>query len=159
MVIINFITILYFKYYDNMVKFYKEQAEELNGKDKIDVLWKADAMYSRSAEKDLQNAGYAYYWQISLRHEIDQYTNGEDNTRGLALEPARKLYALMLTKGTLEGSNKEFMVQACNYLASYYHFTKKSPKEAKQYWLKMYETDPTNETAIQVLTKQYKMKL
>lgn len=147
------------KDYKNMVKFYEEQAEELNGKDKIDVLWKADAMYSRSAEKDLQNAGYAYYWQISLRHEIDQYTNGEDNTRGLALEPARKLYALMLTKGTLEGSNKEFMVQACNYLASYYHFTKKSPKEAKRYWLKMYETDPTNNRAKQALTKLYKMKL
>lgn len=147
------------KDYDNMVKFYKEQAEELNGKDKIDVLWKADAMYSRSAEKDLQNAGYAYYYQIFLRHEIDQYTNGEDNTRGLALEPARKLYALMLTKGTLEGSNKEFMVQACNYLASYYQFTKKSPKEAKQYWLKLYETDPTNKNAILVLTKLYKMKL
>ena len=65
----------------------------------------------------------------------------------------------MLTKGTLEGANKTFMINACHYLGSYYQFTKKSPKEAKQYWLKMYETDPTNNRAKQALTKLYKMKL
>lgn len=140
--------------YEKIAELFMDQAQELNGNDKIDVLWKADAMYAKGAATDLQYAGYGYYYQIRIRSSID-----EDNKKGLGLEPARKLYAMMLTKGALEGNNKKIMVYACNYLGSYYQFTKKSPKEAKQYWLKLYETDPTNKNAILVLTKLYKMKL
>lgn len=140
--------------YEKIAELFMDQAQELNGNDKIDVLWKADAMYAKGAATDLQYAGYGYYNQIRIRSSID-----EDNKKGLGLEPARKLYAMMLTKGALEGNNKKIMVYACNYLGSYYQFTKKSPKEAKQYWLKLYETDPTNKNAILVLTKLYKMKL
>ena len=140
--------------YEKIAELFMDQAQELNGNDKIDVLWKADAMYAKGAATDLQYAGYGYYNQTRIRSSID-----EDNKKGLGLEPARKLYAMMLTKGALEGNNKKIMVYACNYLGSYYQFTKKSPKEAKQYWLKLYETDPTNKNAILVLTKLYKMKL
>ena len=140
--------------YEKIAELFMDQAQELNGNDKIDVLWKADAMYAKGAATDLQYAGYGYYYQIRIRSSID-----EDNKKGLFLEPARKLYAMMLTKGTLEGDNKSFMIYACHYLGQYYQFTKKSPKEAKQYWLKLYETDPTNKNAILVLTKLYKMKL
>lgn len=140
--------------YAAIANLYEQQAEELNGMERIEALKKADAMYGRAAEKDLQNADRAYYNQILTRNQID-----EDMNDGLALEPARRLYSLMLTRGTLEGNDRIFMKYASQYIAIYYFKIKDLRKIAKPYFVKWHDVDPTNTNVINVLTKVYKMKL
>lgn len=144
----------YYNDYATIANLYEQQAEELNGMESIALHKKAADMYGRAAEKDLRYSHYGYYNQFLTLLGVDEVQNSK-----LAVEPARKLYSLLLTKGELGDQEAKWMKNACHYLAYHYLYDKNSPAVAKPYWVKWHELDPANSAVIKILTTKYKMKL
>lgn len=136
-----------------------DKADESNGQEKIDAYMKADEIYGKAADKFLEFADYALYRQVSIRaqDELDP-----ERKNGLFLQPAMKLWNLMKAKGELDETQKARLFRPTLYLGWYYTMTKGGKANinyGKQFWLKAYEIDPTQNTVKTVLTKIYKMKL
>lgn len=135
---------------------YINKANEMNGQDKIDAYMKADAIYGQAAELFVDYAEYAYSQQVGIRAQ-EAIDPGRKNA--LFLEPARKLWNLMMAKGTLNDSQKALLLNPVLFMGWYYTMEKKKLPVGKQYWLKAYELRPDHKTVREVLEKVYKMKL
>lgn len=135
---------------------YMDKAEESNGDAVVQAYMKADEIYAEAAKLDLEQAYMALYQQISIRTK-DIIDPG--NKKGLAVEPAKQVVALLSTKGELTGNVKAVMIAACNFLGVYYLNVKEDKRQCLTYWRKLYSVDPTNENAIKVITKIFKQTL
>ncbi len=135
---------------------YMDKAEESNGDAVVQAYMKADEIYAEAAKIDLEQAYMALYQRISIRTK-DMIDPGYK--KGMAVEPAKEVVALLSAQSQLTGNPKAVMVAACNYLGVYYLNVKEDKRQCLMYWRKLHSVDPTNENAIKVITSIFKQKL
>lgn len=141
---------LQYYHLQNYAKLFEDKAEESVGNEQIAAYRKAFDMYGKGADKFPEYAHYGYSAQLRLAEEFLD----TDKKAGLALEPAKKLYALAKAKGE---SLKEYERYACQYLALYY--LDKNKATAKPYWLRLHELNPDNEQIKKNIFILYKIKV
>lgn len=128
---------------------YMNQAEELNGEDKMQAYRNADALYKEMAEKYPENIGFALYWRLVTNWKIEQ----EDFDKGLAKPVAEQLISVMMAKNDRDETDNARLSIAYRYMGFYYIKSKKSNlKIAKTYFNKILEIDPENESALKILS-------
>ena len=137
---------------------YREKADELNGLEKIEALNKACDIYNEAAELDLSQAYMAQYRRYAV------YTDelmDPGYKKGLAVDPAKKVASLLEAEGVdnLSAQKKSLLEGVYNFLGVYYFKVNENRALCKQYFEKLYNVNPNNETAITVLTKIFKMTL
>lgn len=111
---------------------------------------KADSAFGLYAAKYPEQS-FGYYWQARSKALLDSGMR-----EGLAIPAYHKLIDI-LQKDTTDKNYKKWMVEAYAYLAAYEANTQKDYAEAKDYFGKLLEVDPTNEDAkkyIAILEKQ-----
>lgn len=137
---------------------YREKAEELNGQEKIDALNKAAEIYEQAAAIDLSQAYMAQYRRYAVFTE-DIMDPGYK--KGLAVDPAKKVVSLLESEGidNLSGQKRGLLESVYNFLGVYYFKVSENRPLCKQYFLKLHNLNPNNETAVTVLTKIFKVAL
>jgi tetratricopeptide (TPR) repeat protein len=85
--------------------------------------------------------GFGYYWQAKSKALMDK-----DMTEGLAIPVYQKLIEV-LQKDTANENSKKWAAEAYGYLAAYEVNTKKDFARAIDYFEKVLEMDPENESA------------
>jgi tetratricopeptide (TPR) repeat protein len=88
---------------------------------------------------------FGYYWQAKSKALQDK-----DMEKGLAIPTYHKLVEV-LQKDTADVNFKKWMVEAYGYLAAYEANNQKDYTEAIDYFEKVLEVDPANETAIKYI--------
>lgn len=135
---------------------YMDKAEESNGDAVVQAYMKADEIYADAAKLDLEQAGNALYKRFIIR---TNETIDPGYKKGMAVEPAKELVALLQSKSQLTGNRKAFLTIAYNYLGVYYLNVKEDKRQSLMYWRKLHNLDPTNENAIKAITKVFKQSL
>lgn len=137
------------RYYDmqTYAQMYTFKAEESVGQEQIDAYMKAAEIYGKAAEKFIDNSALAYYFQIDCLKKIDT-----DNAQGIALEPCKKLYNLMIAKGKEAENYHAFMQVSLLYIINHY-IKVKNYKTARVWALKYLEFDPENQGIKDILPR------
>ena len=132
---------------DLVAKVYMFQSEEMNGEDKLDCYRKANEVYERIEQEFPQNAGYA------LDNILDNcYRLDPEHHTVIAKPYAERLYAMEMGKGTeMSSLDKERLSKAARRLAYYYFVEANDKKTSLPYWRKVYEINPNDQGARQVL--------
>lgn len=144
-----------FYYLHNYAQMYVTKSEECVGQEKMAALQKAVDIYDEASVKFVSNAAYCYWTEIRML--LDDVFGGVESGKFVGV--ANKLCNLMQAKANLEDNDKYYWAKTSYYLAYYYYKVKNNTKLAKPYWMKVYELEPDNETAKNVLKNQYKMSL
>lgn len=144
-----------FYYWHNYAQMYVTKSEECVGQEKQNALQKAVDIYEEASKKFVGNATYCYWTEVRLL--LDDVFGGVESGRFVG--PANRLCNMMQTKQNLDENDKYYWAKTSYYLAYYYYKVKNNAKVAKPYWQKVYELEPDNETAKNVLKNQYKMSL
>lgn len=97
----------------------------------------ADSVFGMYAAK-YPEQGYGYYWQAKSKALQD--TSME---KGFAVPVYKKLVEV-LQKDTADANYKNWMIEACGYLATYEANTEKNYTEAVNWFQKILEVDPEN---------------
>lgn len=101
---------------------------------------KADSVFGVYVGKYPEQS-FGYYWQARANVALDK-----EMTEGLAVPIYQKLVEV-LQKETANANYKKWMAEAFGYLAAYEANTQKDYKEAIDYFEKVLEVDPENESA------------
>ncbi len=107
---------------------------------RIGYLQKADSMFAIIVEK-IPNNAIGYFWRARANSSIDIET-----TLGLA----KPHYEAALAILEQDKKDKRKIIESYSYLG-YYYFVKNEMATSKEYWNKILEIDPTNETATKAL--------
>ncbi|MBP1644904.1 MAG: hypothetical protein H6Q16_479 [Bacteroidetes bacterium] len=107
---------------------------------RIGYLQKADSMFAIIVEK-IPNNAIGYFWRARANSSIDIET-----TLGLA----KPHYEAALAILEQDKKDKKKIIESYSYLG-YYYFVKNEMATSKEYWNKILEIDPTNETATKAL--------
>ncbi len=127
---------------DGLAKLYAEQANNTEGEEKVSALKNADRIYGELGDKYPNNMLYVSRMRARLNSQLDPET-----TEGLA-KPYYEKYAELLQVEAAD--SPKLLVEPYSYLG-YYYILKDDMDTAKGYFQKVYDIDPTNETAKQVL--------
>lgn len=146
---------LEYRHLQNYALLFVDKAEESFGQEQQDAYKRALELYGQAAQNFPQYAANAYLAQLNLCDKnIDP-----DQTLGTGVQPAKKLYEILLSNGNLSDTQTSWLTYATSWLAVYYFKIADNRAAAKQYWVQWYKLSPNNPTVVNVLTKIYKMKL
>lgn len=101
----------------------------------------ADSVFGLYTEK-YPTQGFGYYWRARANAAIDTTLK-----EGLAIPHYQKLIEVLQQDSVKNETNKKWMVQAYSYLAAYETNTQNDYKEAIEYFDKVLELEPENESA------------
>lgn len=100
----------------------------------------ADSVFGMYVAKYPEQS-FGYYWQAKAKAMLDK-----EMTQGLAI-PAYQKLAEVLQQNTADANYKKWLVEAYAYLAAYEANTEKDYAQAVDYFEKVLEVDPENESA------------
>lgn len=123
---------------------YENAAEKQTGSERVETLKKADAVYAELAEKFSNAAIYGNLQRARVNAHIEK-----DVKEGLAKPYYEKVAELIEAKSTKDENDNKRLVEAYSYIG--YNLLLKNDSSNKGYWQKVYEIDPTNSNAKQVL--------
>ena len=76
-----------------------------------------------------------------------------DNSQALAFPYYEKLYKLLINRLNRNEQEKAMIVEACQYMGSYYYFQQKDVGSARMWWQRILNHDPNNQAAKDALAK------
>ena len=129
---------------DGLASLYAQHAagiDSLND-EKINALKKADEVYAQIAEESPANRMYAMRMRARMNSQLDP-----ESTQGLAKPYYEEYIQLAQTE---HPDNPKLLIEPYSYLG-YYYIVKEDNAQAKAYFEKVKEIDPTNATANQAL--------
>lgn len=136
-------------------RLYLDQAERKDGSAKLAAYQKAYDVYGRMAEISPENAAMAYYNRLLI---AIKYLDPDDKQH-IAQRDAEMVIRLADLSGSADGNERQFVVNATHYLASYY-LEKNMYAQSRIYWMQLHEVDPDNEKYAEVYAnKQLRTKL
>lgn len=131
--------------YAGFANIYVYQAQDSATKDKNPIYDKAFQVYKELGEKFPSVKDYATLWMARISSYEDP-----DMKSYLAKPYYEQLESMLKGRTDLDETNKGYLLEATQYLGYYYFKTNDMPN-AKLYWKRVLEMDPTNETAKKVL--------
>lgn len=88
-----------------------------------------------------------FYWRARSSFQLDL-----NNEKWSAKEPYAKILELIPAEKRAEGSNKKMVIEAAKFMGNYYAVSQeKDPNKTKEYFKIVYDIDPKDEQAKQVL--------
>ena len=129
---------------DGLARLYAQHAASIDSlnEEKINALKKADEVYARIAAESPSNKLYATMMRARMNSQLDP-----ESTQGLA----KPYYEEYIQLAQIEHpDNPKLLIEPYSYLG-YYHIVKEDNAQAKTYFEKVKEIDPTNATANQAL--------
>ena len=130
---------------------YQEQAEELNGEEKLDAYHKALKAWEYMAEKSPENASVAYYYALAVCPRIDPILKTD-----LLLPYASQLVSLMEGKSQLSEREQKLVAYAY-YSLSFHYWQNEDWQESLRYAELNLKYDPENSTCQQIKEKSIKL--
>ena len=127
--------------YSTLANMYRTQAENAQGSDKEKYLLEADKVYALIADKFPSVADFATLQRAHIGFTLDPETK-----TGAAKPHYEKLIEIIKGHETEAANDKARLIESYRYLGYYYTLAKEQAK-ADEYWNKVLELDPENETA------------
>lgn len=127
--------------YSKLANLYKNQADKVEGAEKEKFLLEADKVYGIIVEKFPSVADVITLQRAHIGFALDPETK-----TGAAKPHYEKLIEIIKSHSTEGPSDKARLIEAYKYLGYYYTLAEEKDKAA-EYWNKILELDPENETA------------
>lgn len=139
-----------YQYY-TLAQIYRSQQEEMEGEQRKEIIKKMFAVYEIIEDRypDWSNIAYVLYTHARWTYSFFDPENSESR----ALPYYQKLYEVLIKKGDMSTQEKAMVVEACQYMASDAYFQKNDLTEARVWWNRILQYDPTNQAAKDALAK------